>query len=127
QLLAHVNVTGRHYVIQHRHARKQSNVLKRARDAARGDLIRTQTVDALTVEVNRAGRRLVDAGEQVEDRGLARAVGTDETVDLALLHGHIQLVDGAQTAEANRRLISLQNYVCTVRAHLGFSPPTELV
>src|SRR6185503_5016721 len=54
QSLAHVNVTGRHHVFQHRHAWKQSNVLERARDAACGDLIRTQAVNALTIEVDRA-------------------------------------------------------------------------
>src|SRR5215213_3338413 len=94
QLLAHVNVTGRHDVFQYRHARKQSNVLKRARDPTFCDLIWTQTVDALTIKMNRAGRRLVDTGEQVEDRCLACAVWTDEAVDLALLNRHVQLVDG---------------------------------
>src|SRR6185369_9546014 len=108
QSLAHVNVTSRHDIFQHRHARKQSNVLERARDTACGDLIWTQAVDALTLEMDRAGRWLVDACEQIEDRRLARAVWTDETVDLTFLYGHVEFVDSAETAETDRRLISLQ-------------------
>src|SRR5215213_3207493 len=76
--------------------------------------------------MDRAGGWLVNAGEQVEDRRLACAVRTDETEDLAFLHGHVELVDRAEPAETDRRLVSLQYEVGTVRAHRGFSPPTEV-
>src|SRR6185503_9085372 len=83
QFLSHVDVTRRHDVFEHGHAREEPDVLKRSRDAAAGDLIRTQTVDALAVEEDRTGSGLIDAGEQVEDRGLAGAVWTNQTEDLA--------------------------------------------
>src|SRR6185369_1942678 len=126
QFLAHMNVTGRHDVIEHRHTRKQANVLERSRDTTRRYLVRTQTIDALPVEMNRPRSRLINSREQVEDRRLARAVWSDESVDLTFLHGHVEFVDCAQSAETNRCLVGLQNYWRTVSAHRGFSPPIEV-
>ena len=87
---------------------KQTDVLKSPRDAAPRNLVRTQAVDAFAFEMNLAGSRLVNAGQQIEDRSLARAVRSDQAVDLAALDLHVQLVDGDQTAETNRGLRSAQ-------------------
>src|SRR6185503_10806321 len=102
QVLAHVNVTRGHHVFEYRHARKEPDVLKRPGNAAARDLIRTQAVDTPAVEVDLAGGWFVNAGQQIEDRSLAGAVRTDETVDLTLLDVHVQLVNGHQSAETNR-------------------------
>ena len=48
------------------------------------------------------GARLEHAGDQVEEGGLAGAVGTDDGADLAGLHRHVDVVDGDQRAEAAR-------------------------
>src|ERR1043165_5831868 len=76
--------------------------------------------------MNSPGGRLVNSRQQVEDSRLAGAVWSDQSVDLTLLDGHVELVDGAQTAETNRCLIGLQDNGGTVSAHRGFSPPTEV-
>ncbi len=62
-------------------------------------------------EHDRAGARPQRAGDQVEDRALARAVGADEPEDLALPHLERYLVDGQETAEALRQALD--------REHLG--------
>src|SRR6185369_8665922 len=126
QFLPHVNVTGRHDVIEHCHTRKQPDVLERSRNAARSDLVWTQTVDALTVEMNRARRWLVNSGQQVEDRRLAGTVRSNQSVDLAFLHGHVELVYCAQSTKPDRGFVCLQNDWRAVRAHRGFSPPIDV-
>src|SRR5687767_11765198 len=103
QALPRVNVTRGHYVFQHGHAGKQTDILKSPRDTAPRNLIRPQLDDALPFEMNLAGSRLVNAGQQIENRCLARAVRSDEAVDLAALDLHVQFVDGDQAAEAKDR------------------------
>ena len=46
-----------------------------------------------------AGAGAVDAGDEIEDGGLAGAVGADQADDLALLDVEGEIVDGAETAE----------------------------
>src|SRR5206468_1397154 len=58
-----------------------------------------ESVDALAHESDRAGLGGERAGDQVEERRLAGAVGTDESGDGARLDGEIDAVDGAQIAE----------------------------
>src|SRR5262249_4277772 len=48
---------------------------------------------------------LVDAGDHVEAGRLAGAVRADEPDDLALAHLQLDVVDGAQAAEADAELI----------------------
>jgi len=50
--------------------------------------------------VDLAGAGLGEAGEQVEQRGLAGPVGADQGVDVPLLHGQIHVVDGGEALEA---------------------------
>src|SRR5438105_4968386 len=66
-----------HDIFEHGHVAEQPSVLKRARDAELSDLIRLFPFDSHTVEVDVALGRLVYAGEQIEDRRLARAVWSD--------------------------------------------------
>ena len=51
--------------------------------------------------------RLVEAGDAVEDRGLARAVGTDDGGDLARPGRERHVVDRHQTAEAHGQVLDL--------------------
>ena len=54
------------------------------------------------VEGDRALGRDVQAGDHVEERGLAGAVGPDERDDAAARDGEVDVVDGQQAAEALR-------------------------
>ena len=109
-------VAGRHHVFQARSCRGRagcSGTCARRRGARSGTGADRRC--AVPLEVNLAGGRLVDAGQQVEDRRLARAVRTDQTVDFALPDVHVQLVDGDETAEANRALSVREHDAVAVR------------
>ena len=77
--------------------------------------------DRLAHEADLTVRRLIHAGDGVERGGLARAVGTDERDDLALVDLKAQVVDGDDAAELHRNIVKTQN----VLAH--FSPPPFFV
>ena len=49
--------------------------------------------------------RVVDAGDQVEDRGLARPVGPDDGEDLALLDLEAHAVHGPDAPEVHHELV----------------------
>src|SRR5690606_7040903 len=70
-----------------------------------------------------AHRRLVETGDAVEDRGLARAVGADQRRDLATLRLEGEVVDGHQSAEAHRQMLDLENGIVLHRIHLGRHQP----
>ena len=92
------------------------------------NLVRTQAVDALSLEINLAGSRLVNAGQQIENRGLAGAVRSDQSVDLALLTA----MSSSLTAHSPpKRIVALSvlqhgRLSSPLCAHRGFSPPSEV-
>ena len=53
--------------------------------------------------------RLVEAGDAVEDRGLARAVGADERGDVAAPGLEGEVVDGDEAAEAHREMLYVED------------------
>ena len=78
------------------------------RDPCLRDLVSLLADDVLSVEDDRAPGRCVDAGQHVEDRCLPRAVGTDESDDLAALHLDVEVRNGAQTAEILREMLDVE-------------------
>ena len=108
-------------VVVDRFALEQADVLERARHAAGHDVVGllaegldirfahivlddgVALPDDCTVENDAALGERVDARDEVEDGGLARAVGTDERDDLALVDLKAQVVDGDDAAELHRR------------------------
>ena len=58
-----------------------------------------QARDVLALEQDVPARRGQDAGEEVEERRLARAVGTDDRAQLALAHLEVDAVDGGEAPE----------------------------
>src|SRR5262245_52760731 len=85
-----------HHVVEHGEARERLDQLERAADPGATDLVGTLAVDALAVETHEPGVRPVHAGNHVEARGLAGAVGADQGYDLALVDGEGHLLGGAQ-------------------------------
>ena len=69
----------------------------------------SQAGDALAGEADVAVGRLVDAGDHVEDRGLAGAVGADHADDLALVDAEVELGQGLAGRRTRAR-------ACRVRA-----------
>ena len=92
-------------VLQQRRVLEQLDVLEGAGDAQRGDAVRRHVGDVGAVEHQLAAGRLVDAAHQVEDRGLAGAVGADDGEDLALADVEGHAVDGLDAAEVDREVV----------------------
>ncbi len=64
-------------VVGHAHGAEQADVLKGAGDAELGEMAGTQLGDGRFPELDAANGRLIDSGDEIEHRGLARAVGAD--------------------------------------------------
>ena len=63
---------------------------------------RPHVVDALAAQEDLAAVWLVDAGEQLDQRRLAGAIGAQQRVDLALAEVEVNFVHGQRPAEALR-------------------------
>ena len=87
---------------QHRGFADHARGLEGAGDAARGAQRRHARRQLVVAERHGAALGGVIAGDHVERRGLAAAVGADQAVDPAGLHVEIEAVDGADIAEAQR-------------------------
>jgi hypothetical protein len=102
-------VLGDHQVLQHRHARKQANVLERPRHfGLLADLVAQhalQQVLAIGPQGQPSHGRLVEAGDAIKDRRLARAVGTDDRGYLARPGGEGDIVDRNEAAEPHREVL----------------------
>ena len=69
-------------------------------------------------EPHHAGGRLVEAGDAIEDGGLARAVGADQCSDVAALCRERQIVDSDNAAKTHREVIDGENVIAgRVRGH----------
>ena len=88
--------------------------LEGADDAEPGTLLRREPVDAGALEPDRAAARRREAGDEMEERGLAGAVRTDHGMELARADLERDTVDRPDAAEVLRDLIETQ------QAHVGF-------
>ena len=107
-IAAQVQVKHRTDIVENRKRRKQPDVLKRPCNAARRDAIRPSVRDGFAVNIYVAARRLIHAGDEIERRRLARAVRADQTDQLVRLNLQIQFRNGSQSAEADGRLVELE-------------------
>ncbi len=89
-----------HDVVERREVGEEPEVLEGAGDAGMHDRLRAQAVELLASEGDCAFVRVEETGDDVEDRGLARAVGSNEAGDAALLDGEAAVLECAQSTEA---------------------------
>ena len=82
--------------------------MKCAGDAEFDELVDAEAGDGTTVEGDGALGGLIHAGDEVEDSGLARAVGTDEADEFVFTDGEIDGVDGGEAAETDGGLVELE-------------------
>src|SRR5262249_28508716 len=89
------------HVLEHGHVIEQPLALEGPGDDEGGDPVTGQAGQLVWAAVERevAGGGPVEAGDRVENGGLARAVGADEADDLALLHPEGEIVHGPQASE----------------------------
>src|SRR6266487_5006399 len=70
---------------------KNLDELERARQAMIGKFDRPHTGNILAHEQDLPGARLEQPGEQIDQRGLAGAIGAHDRDPLTLMHGHVDL------------------------------------
>ena len=87
------------YVVQYRHVFEKAYVLESSRYARAVDLYRALARDVLAVQQYSSVRRLVNARQHIEYRGLARAVRAYQPVKLPLFYRDVEFVNCAQSAE----------------------------
>ncbi|MGX1044297.1 hypothetical protein AB7M41_004003 [Bradyrhizobium diazoefficiens] len=90
---------GERDVLEDGQAAEGARNLKGAADAAVDDPVRREARDLVPGEQDRPGGRRQRAGEHVEDRALARTVGTDQAEDLALVDPKRHVVHGGEAAK----------------------------
>ena len=89
-----------HHVLDHRQAGKQADVLEGAGNAALRDLVRLETGKRRAVEFETAAVERINTRQQVEQGGLAGAIGADEAVDFTARNGKIHLGQRLHAAKA---------------------------
>ncbi len=100
QALARLVGRGEHHVVDHRHRRQRLGDLERPHHPEAGDHVRRPALDLAPVEHRPAPVGPVEAGDQVEEGGLAGAVRPDQRRDRALVDVHGRAADGLDAAEA---------------------------
>src|SRR5882762_3414362 len=90
-----------HDVVEHGERQREPRALKRAGDAGGVDALRRHAGQVLAAELRVAARGPVNAGNDVEQRRLARAVRADEAEDRAAPYLQIERVQRHQAAEAH--------------------------
>ena len=98
-----------HDVFDRREIHRHLKVLEGARNAAARQAFRRHPGDLLAAQANRAGARRVDAGDQIEQRGLAGAVGADHGVDRSLVDVETDLRNRGDAAEALGQVLDPQH------------------
>ena len=88
------------HVVEHGEFRKQAGDLERARHAERGAPVARPVGDILAEQQDLPGRHRIDAGDQIEQRGLAGAVRADDGLAVARHDAQRDVARGLQAAEA---------------------------
>ena len=99
QATAAVRDERRLHVLEHGEPREDVGALERAADAEPADVVRRQAGDVAPVQDDGAGVGAQVAGDQVEERRLARAVGADDRRDLAAGHAERDAGHGLKAVE----------------------------
>ena len=95
---------GKPHVLLHRQPAEQIGDLERTPDTGARNVLGLEASDRPTPDGDEAFVRREHAGHQVECRGLAGAVWADQCMQRAVLHDDIGIRDGADAAEAFRKL-----------------------
>ena len=92
----------------HGHGAEQRQVLESAADAQFGHAIARQASERAAIEEDAAALEVVQTGEAVEQRGLARAVGADQSYDLSSVHVEGNAIERDDPAKAHRDVADAQ-------------------
>src|SRR2546423_13865818 len=89
------------------------------------DAVRRRPGDIFFVEEDSARSRRKGAGEQIEERGLARAVRPDDRVQRAGLDLERHAVDRGERAERLPQVVRFENRHAMNLAHASTTPPRK--
>jgi hypothetical protein len=109
-------------VLEHGEILERLRNLVGAADAGPAAPLRRLLQEVSAVETNAAGRRRQAAGDQVEQRGLARAVRPDDADRLARRDYEIEIVGDDDRAEAFLQACDFQHEMSTRRAIRRWPP-----
>ena len=97
------------HVVLHGQGGEQPDILEGPGDAGLVHLHGVHAGGLLAVEEDGAPGGLIDLGQQIEDGGLARAVGADQAHDLCPADGQIEFIHCGQAAEVDAQMHGLQH------------------
>ncbi len=86
-------------VLLHRQRREQIGDLERTADAVGGDVLRTPARDRAARKLDRAAIGRIEAGQEIECRGLAGTIGPDQRVQCPIAYGEGHVVDRMNAPE----------------------------
>jgi hypothetical protein len=104
-----VKLGGREDVFVRRQRAEHFESLEGARDTKPSPLVRRQPADVVTADDNPATRRLLQSGDHIERRGLARTVWTDHASDLTGSRGETHVANRIDPAESHRERADLED------------------
>ena len=107
-------------VLLHGHRAPQLQVLKSASDAEPRAFVHRRVSQRVVVEIDRPCVRPDDAGDAVEERGLARAVGPDEAEDLAAVQVQRHAIESDDAAKPHGQVAHAEHRHAT----FTLRPPT---
>ena len=96
---------------------KELHQLKGAGDPLPGDPVGRASLDLLAAKNDAARLGGEKARHQVEQGGLAGAVGADDRLDRALRHPKAHLLHGLEAAEGQADFVQCQQYMVWFQAH----------
>src|SRR5690606_33560654 len=102
------NVPAYHDVLDGTQGSEQTDVLKGTCQTRHRNLMRLQTCQLVPHEIAVAGLRHIQAGQHVEQGGLACPIGADQTVNIALANRKTDIRQGLQPAETLAELVGHQ-------------------
>src|SRR5690242_9672350 len=91
-----------HHVLQDGQARQGLHDLKCASDAKPGSAMRREFGNIFALEEDGSFVRMKESADQIENRGLARAIRADNKKDFPRVHRERDILDSDQTAETFR-------------------------
>ena len=75
------------HILKRRHTGKDTNQLKRPRNAPSTDLMRFETNQVFPMETDSSFVRTIDPRNDVEEGGLSGSIGSDQPNNLSLIYG----------------------------------------
>ncbi len=101
--------TAQHDVVAHAQALEQGQVLEGTRHAQPRQTCSGHLPETLSGQADRSLRGPVQPAHDIDQRTLARAVGTDHGQDLAFMQGQVDMTQGLHATEGQADALQLQD------------------